>query len=233
MVMKKIFSGVCDEEVHSAFLKFGKGEYSGKYLIEAKKQKDKYHIKTSAEFANFLVKKCLEGQGKVAISGIIVTTINIGNDDELGFEVKKRGNFQGIKKLQIETEVEAEKILKLMEKYPRVFFALSFKTNSCELKIKPKAPKSGKPGKDSEEVKVDFCSLKTTDVSLVKELLFDIENFNDLRVEHVLKIRDIIYPKDPSLNPAEVREKSKRKGVIVRKVVVDGREKISEANFEA
>lgn len=231
MVMKKIFGGVSDEEVHNAFLKFGKGEYLNKYLIEAKKQKDKCTIKTSAEFANFLVRKCLERQGKIAISGIIVSTIDLSK--EIPFKVDKVGNFQGIRKIQINTEAEAKDVMNLMDKYPRMFFALSFKTDSCELKIKAKAPKSGKPGKDSEEVKVDFCSLKTNDISLMKEILFDVEDFKEVRIEHTLKINDIIYPKDSSLGPAEIREKSKRRGIIVRKVVVDGKTKISEAKFEA
>ena len=60
MIIKNIFDGVFDEETHSAFLKFGRGEYHVKYLTEVKRQKDKWAIKTGAEFANFLVKKCLE-----------------------------------------------------------------------------------------------------------------------------------------------------------------------------
>lgn len=233
MVIKKIFEGIFDEEVHTAFLKYGKGEYSNKYLVEAKKQKGNYVIKTSSEYANYFVETCLKNQGKIKISGIIVTTLNLGNDEELGFKVEKRGNFQGIKKLQINTEVEASKILALIKKYPRVFFALSFKTEKSELKIKAKAPKSGKPGKDSDEVKADFCSLKTSDPSIIKEVLFDIKDFKEVRAEHKLKINEIIYPKDSSLNPAEIREKSKRKGVVFRKIILDGNEKISESNFLA
>ena len=60
MVVKKIFDGVFDEEVHLSFLKFGRGEYKNKFLLEGKKQKSKWAIKTGAEFANFLVRKCLE-----------------------------------------------------------------------------------------------------------------------------------------------------------------------------
>ena len=41
MIIKKIFDGQPDEEVHSDFLKFGKGEYRNKFLVEAKRQKDK------------------------------------------------------------------------------------------------------------------------------------------------------------------------------------------------
>ena len=37
MVVKKIFDGVSDDEVHSDFLKFGRGEYKNKYLLEGKR----------------------------------------------------------------------------------------------------------------------------------------------------------------------------------------------------
>ena len=57
-VLKKIFSEQSDEEVHNEFIKFGKGVFENRYLLEAKKQKDKWAIKTSAEFSNFLVRSC-------------------------------------------------------------------------------------------------------------------------------------------------------------------------------
>ncbi|MBC8435148.1 hypothetical protein H8D91_01455 [archaeon] len=231
MVIKKIFEGIFDDEVHAAFLKFGRGEYPNKYLIEAKRQKDKYVIKTSAEFVNYFVVKCLEEQEKLHVKGIIISTIDLSN--EIPFPVVKVSNFQGVRKIQIDTELNAEDLIKLIDKYPRMFFALSFKTNSCELKIKAKAPKSGKPDKETGEVKVDFCSLKTTNPLIAREVLFGLGDFKEIRVEHTLKINEIIYPKDSSLNPAEIREQSKRKGTVVRKVLIDGNEKLSEANFEA
>jgi hypothetical protein len=238
MVIKKIFENDFDEEIHSAFLKFSRGEFKNRYLIEVKKQKDKWAIKTSAEFANFLVKKCLEkgGNEKIPMKGIIVSTLNLG-DDELGFEIKKRSNFQGIRKLQIDTEIYPRKILDLMEKYPRVFFALSFATLDCQLKIKPKAPKSGKPGKkDGEGPKVDFCSLKTKDNEIIRNLLFDVDlgDISEVKATHIIKVEDIVYPEDmDNLKPEEIREKSKRKGIIVRNLIINGKEKVIEHEFIA
>lgn len=234
MTIKKIFSGNFDDEVHSDFLKFGRGDYKDKYLLECKKQGGgKWAIKTGPEYANFLVKKCLQKvSGTITIKGVIVTTLDLGN---LGFEIKKKSNFQGIKKLQIETEVESSQISELMEKFPRVFFALSFKGDDFELKIKPKAPKSAKPGKESEEgPSAEFCSLKTQDKSIVDELFFDIPDFKEATVNHLIKVTDIVYPQGfAKMKPEEVREQSKRKGILIRKAVVDGKEKISQANFVA
>lgn len=237
MVIKKIFNQEFDEEVHNSFLKFGKGEYANRYLIEGKNQKDRYSIKTSAEFANFFVRKCLEEvdkDSKLAVKGVIISTLDLEGDNNL--VIKKKSNFQGIKKLQIDSEVLASDILDLIEKYPKAFFGLTFKTLKSELKIKPKSPKSGKPGKKGEDgPKVDFCSLKTTNDVILSDLFFDIgKNWKEIKIYHTLKIEKIIYPKDLSnMKPEEVREKSKRRGVVLREIFQDGQKSEKQASFEA
>jgi hypothetical protein len=234
MVVKKIFEGVFDDEVHSDFLKFGRGEYKDKYLLDGKKQAKKWAIKTGPEYVNFLVRKCLNKvSGTTDVKGIIVSTMDLR--DEIDFEIKKAGNFQGIRKLQIDTEIEVSKIVEMMEKYPRVFFALSFKGDDFVLKVKAKAPKSAKPGKASEDgPKAEFCSLKTEDKSIVDELFFGVGDFKEVSVNHTINVEGIVYPKEmATMKPEEVREQSKRKGKLVRKAIVDGVEKISEAMFVA
>ncbi|MCK5449851.1 hypothetical protein KAI32_03220 [Candidatus Pacearchaeota archaeon] len=231
MVMKKIFDSVFDEEVHSDFLKFGRGEYKNKYLIDGKKQAKKWAIKTGAEYANFLVRKCLEKiDGSVDIKGVIISTSDLR--DEINFEIKKVSNFQGVRKHVIESNVESSQILDLMEKYPRVFFALSFSGDNFVLKIKPKGPKSEKKGKDDEGPVVDFCSLKTENQEIIDELFFGVGDFKEVFVSHTINVTDIVYPANvESLKPAEIREIAKRKGIVIRNVNADGIEKTSEAEF--
>ena len=233
MIVKKIFDGVFDDVVHANFLKFGRGIYENRYLIEGKRQAKKWAVKTSAEYANFLVKRCLEKiDGSVEIKGVIVSTSDLKN--EINFDIKKVSNFQGVKKNIIDTSVEPLQILELIEKYPKVFFALSFKGEDFVLKIKAKAPSSAKPGKNGEKPVADFCSLKTENKSLVDELFFGVSNFKEVFINHIINVTDIIYPDNMNdLKPTEVRELSKRKGIIKRIAEVDGVEKISEANFVA
>ena len=58
------------------------------------------------------------------------------------------------------------------------------------------------------------------------------ENFNEVSINHQIKVEDVIYPENVgSLKPSEIRELSKKKGVILRKSLVDGVNKISEARF--
>jgi len=234
MVMKKIFDGVFDEEVHANFLKFGRGEYKNKYLLEGKKQVKKWAVKAGAEYANLLVRKCLEKVGRpVEVKGVIVSTLDLR--DEINFEVSKVKNFQGVRKHVIDCEVEPAQIFELMNKYPKAFFALSFKGDDFVLKIKPKAPSDGKKSKkEGEGIVADFCSLKTEDQTLLAYLFFGIGKFQEVRINHTINVTDIVYPSNmDELKPTEVREMAKRKGVVVRNATVDGKEQVSEAEFVA
>lgn len=232
-VIKKIFDGVSDDEVHAAFLKFGRGEYKNKYLLEGKRQSDKWAIKAGAEYVNFLVRRCLAKiDGRVVINGVIISTLDLG--EEIEFDVVKVSNFQGIRKNVINTEVDASEILGLMDKFPRAFFALSFSGDDFVLKIKAKVPTSGKPGNGDEKPIVNFCSLKTKDKNIVDELFFGVGNFVEVKVDYTISITDIVYPDNVAeLNPTEVRELSKRKGAVVRDVNVDGRSETKRVEFVA
>ena len=234
MIIKNIFDGVFDDEVHVAFLKFGRGVYRHKYLIEGKKQAKNWAIKAGAEYANFLVRKCLKSVGdSVKAKGVIVSTLDLR--DEIKFDLKKVSNFQGVRKHLIDGEINSSEIFNLMDKYPKAFFALTFKGKDFVLKIKPKAPASGKPGKEKESgPKADFCSLKTEDKSFLDELFFDVVSFNKVRISHEISVTDIVYPVSmESLKPAEIRELAKRKGVLKRVADVDGEERVSQAEFVA
>jgi len=234
MVMKKIFERNFDDEIHSAFLKFGRGEYKYKFLAEGKKQASKWSLKTGPEFVNMIVKKCLEKVGgDVAVKGIIVSTHDLR--DEFDFEIVKASNFQGVRKFQINTTLNPATILDLMERYPRVFFALSFSGEDFALKVKAKAPTSGKPGKEKEDgPAADFCTLKTKDSGIVKDLFFDVDEFKEVKVNHLINVTDIVYPSNmDELKPTEIREQAKRKGKIFRKITIDGKEKVNECDFVA
>lgn len=232
MIIKKIFEKKFDDEVHGDFLKFGKGEFKEKYLIECKKQKDKLVVKTGPEFANYLVRKGLEkASGKVSVTGVIVSTLQL--DIPISKGIKQ---FMGVKQYQVSGEIDSKQILDLMNKYPRAFFALTFNLPDYELKVKPKAPKSAKPSTSGEkEPKAEFCSLKTSDKSFEKEFLFDVnQDFKEISIKHTLKITDMMYPKDfAKMKPEEVRAQSKRKGILIREIDLDGKVEKKEAPFEA
>ncbi len=231
-VLKKIFDGKTDEEVHSDFVKFSRGVFDNRYLVEAKRQKDRWNIKTGAEFANFLVRTCLqEVKGEVEVKGVIVAAFSV--DKEAEFPIERIKQFMGIKQAVVSAKTTADKILKLMDKYPKAFYALSFSTPLSELKIKPKAPKSAKPAASGDkEASADFCIIKTSNQSIAQDLLFGLPDFSKASIRHTLNIKEIVLPKNIN-DPAQLRGLAKKKGTIKRIARFDGKEVIKEVGFEA
>ncbi len=239
--IKKISEKNFDESVHLQFQKFSKGEFRNRAVINAKFSGGKYTLNTSAEFANELVKDVAEklGTTKTKITGAIVSTQNLKENPEFSLllahaEVKQ---FQGVKRFIIDEEMCGKDILKFLEKNPKAFFALSFDSlNGSILKIKPKAPKSGKPGTKGEEIpKPDFCKLITNDSSLAKSFIFERTDFKQAEIVHNFIINEIIIPSELKNEKdfAKVREKALRKGIVLRKAKIDGKEIETKLEIEA
>jgi len=235
--IKKAFDGVKDSDVHMQFQKFSKGEFRDKALIRAKQGAGgKYTIWTGAEFANDLVKAAAEklGSEPAQVTGAIVST----NDLKDKLDYKDIKQFQGVKRYLIDKEMAGEEILALLQEFPKTFFALTFATekDDTKLKIKPKAPKSGKPGKGKENgPKADFCTLKTKDALLAKSFVFEKPDFKEAEIKHTFFIEEIVIPGElkASKDFAKIREEAVRKGRIVREGVIDGQEVKKEFEFEA
>lgn len=235
--INKIFDDEKDSLVHIQFSKFSRGEFKNKAMVVCKVQSnDVYKISTGPEYANEFVKFLAEKlDDKTAkINGIIISTKDL--TEELDFDNKKQ--FMGVKRYQIDREMTGKEIINLCNKFPNAFFGLNFSFNETELNVKQKAPKSAKPGQKREaEVKVDFCKIKTKDKELVKSLLFDVKDFEKVEVEHIFAIKEIVISdqlkKEAKNDYSKIKDEALRKGKIIRKLKIDGVEKINEKEFEA
>ena len=91
-----------------------------------------------------------------------------------------------------------------------------------------------KPGQKAEKIDDKFCMLDLDEKywKKAKEIFFwDLpENVKKANIEHELVISEIIIPKGFN-DPVKIRELAKRKGKIIRKIIIDGKEKISEKDF--
>ena len=233
--IKKIVDKKFDDSVHLQFQKFSKGMFPDRAIIDAKNSGGKYTIKTSPEFANELVRTVADklkslGQ-KTKVTGAIVSTSDLKN--ELQFKEIKQ--FQGVKRYLIDYEMSGDELINLLNKFPKTFFALTFSVGETSLKIKPKAPKSGKPGKDGEQPKADFCVLKTNDKNLAGSFVFENPNFKKAFIKHNFFIENIEIPQElkNSKEFAIIRESSKRVGKIIRNSLIDGKNIDEELSFSA
>jgi len=228
--IKKVFEGKNDEFVHVQFQKFSKGEFRNKALIQAKSSAGKYTLNTTYEFANEFVRDMAEKlwNNKTTVTGAIVSTNDLSGEVE--FQSKKQ--FMGIKQYGINKEMTGKELISLLDKLPKAFFALSFKTGDSELKIKAKAPKSSKPSTKGDEVpKADFCKLITTDKKFAFDFVFE-GDFKKAEINHTFLINDIVAQKGET-DFAKIRELAKRKGKIIRNATIDGKLIRKEIDFES
>lgn len=235
--IKKIFENKTDNLVHVQFQKFSRGEFKDKAVILYSKGKDKFSISTTYEYANDLVRMMAEmlGGNKTKITGVIVSTRDLTG--QLNFTGKKQ--FAGVKQYILDGDMSGKEIIILLDKLPTAFFALSFKVGETELKIKPKAPISGKPPtKSGDEVKIkaDFCKLYTTDKNILRSFVFDSEildsDVKKAEIKHYFQITDITLPKGET-EPLRIRELAVRKGKILRLIKIDEKELKKEHDFAA
>ncbi len=231
--IKRIIDNKTDESVHLQFQKFSKGEFRDKAIIQAKFSKGKYSINTSAEFGNELVKDVAQElkDEKTKVTGSIITTADL--EGELNYKTKKQ--FQGVKNYSIEGEMSGKEIVDLLNKFPKAFFGLSFSTKDSVLKIKPKAPKSGKPSTKGEATpKADFCKLATTNKELGASFIFEKDLFKKAEIKHTFFIDNILIPEELKKEKdfAIIREKSLRQGRIKREAIIDEKEIFNEIEFK-
>ncbi|MFH1425589.1 MAG: hypothetical protein ABIG28_02570 [archaeon] len=212
--VKKIFDREIDEEVRQQFFRFGKGNYGRRFLISFNKG-NKIKIRGSFEWANDFVEFVKENKD-VKFSGNVLS-----RDKIEGFEGKKKAR-----------SFVYEIVESSLEKFGDAYcYLLNVNDGDIVLKTKKKLPK---PGKNEEKIDDKFCAL---DLDLkywdkVKEVFFwDVPECKKALIEHKLEIKEIIIPSGVE-NPVEMRKQAKRKGVIKRKIIFDGKEEIKDIEFE-
>ncbi len=229
--VKKLVEKKIDDKVHKQFIRFGKGEYHGRFLLSLRKAK-MIKTKTSFEFANDLV-LLVSGFGNCMVSGIALSKNNISdvmskNNIEGNSETKKGG-------LYYENDIPNQKMtgeqLRILEENS-YFSLLDVEGEGFKLKIKKKLPK---PGKSEDKIDDKFCQLEADEKfysKLKEDLFWDVPDAKKISVKHSVIVSGIISPEGEK-DFAKIREIAKRKGKIIRIIDIDGKEIKKEIDFEA
>ena len=100
---------------------------------------------------------------------------------------------------------------------------------------KVKSPTSSKPGKGKKEgPKVDFCTFKTKDDEIAKDFAFDVkEDYKKIMINHTFQIITLEVSKEYEHDFKLARAHATRKGKIIRKLNIDGKEEVKEKEFSA
>jgi hypothetical protein len=213
--IKKILTGKSDADSHRYLVRYGKGDYKGRFLLSLARG-EKIKVKTSYEFANDLVKFVNENK-KLKFSGKVLSREKVA-----GKEGKKKG---GVFVYEIsETSIE---------EFNNVYYSLlDVNDSDIILKIKKSLPK---PGKDEAKIDDGFCVLVVDQKywpKLREAFFWDVPECKKAYVKHELIINDIVIPVAEK-DPAKIRELAKRKGTIIKTMEVDGTESKKEIPFEA
>lgn len=213
--IKKIFTGNVDESVHRQFVRFGKGEYNSRAIIELKKG-NQIKINSTFEYANDFVN--LLKAFPVKFSGVIITKEIIP-----GLTGKKKSGLY-----EYNITMSHQELNNLNNYY---FQLLDADGPGLKLKMKKKLPK---PGKSEEKVDAKFCILQA-DLKYwqqIEECFFwDLpKNVKKAVIKHTYHINEIIFPEQEK-DPAKIRLLSKRKGKIVRLIDADGQSSSKEQEF--
>ncbi len=225
MFIKKIFQGKSDETVHRQFVRFSKGQFDRRAVINVRRN-SAIKITTSFELANDLVIFISSLAKWFKVQGILFNKEEIPN-----LKGKKK---KGLFVYDIAKEISGEELKNLASKsYHALLDCVS--DMGIDLKIKKRLPKPGKKSKAKADEK--FCQLNL-DIKywpqVQNEFLFDLPpETKKAHIEHSYIIKEIRIPKELEKEKdfEKIRLGAKRVGKIIRKAVVDKKEIIKEKEF--
>ncbi|MCX6695227.1 MAG: hypothetical protein NTU61_02890 [Candidatus Altiarchaeota archaeon] len=216
--VKDFFVGSPEDWVHQRFVRYGRGVFDGP-VLEAKVGKV-IKVSGSEEYCNIVgfvvVDSC---PGLFSVSGSVVGKSDFRGllkDASVPFKDKSK---KGVYTVEVSGELSSDALKKVYLSSGDAAVLLTLKSvgnKDYGMKCKKKLPKpGGKKDSDFFTASMGLDALK----KLRAEVFFDVPaDFAEAGIEH-------------KKDPARVRIEAKRKGVIERKVVTDGRETASKKDF--
>ncbi len=224
--IKKIVEDKVDEATHKKLARYGKGEYD-RGLLLIKRTKKNLKIKGSFDWANDffgIIANSLDGDAMV--KGKIIASRDFKSELD-GIDIKNFSKRGKLYTAEIDTNLTADQMRSLFEKFDKDFLLLNVKAENFDLKVKSSLPKPG--GK----IKDDFCSV-TLPFEALDEFAFDFDpDFSEAKIVNKFIITELIVPKEYENDFAMARLMARRKGKLIRKIEVDGKKIEKEYSMEA
>lgn len=226
--IRNLIDGNIDNDAHSKFIRYGKGNYE-KEELKIKVTGKNVTIQAGPDFVSVLLKLFAEfSTEEITLSGKMVAKKG----------QNKRFEDAGVKLIAtrattytVEKTFSPEEFKTFIKDFEDFLFLVTLKSGSNTFKAKPKVPRPGSVLEKFVTVKWDKQFIDR----IKEEFLPDFPDFKKEAVfKHWYNINDIIA--DEQLlqeDPLKARLAAKRKGTLKRKSVVDGLEKEEEFAFEA
>lgn len=229
--IKKIWEGNVDEAVHEQFVRFSRGKFELRAVINFRISKE-IKFTTTFELANDVV-LFISGLGVGAVvEGIVLSRKDLSDFLEewriKGESKKKKAGLYENKILR--QELNSQKLKCLAD--AAYYSLLDIEAEGINLKTKKKLPR---PSKSSKAGKINdkFCSVTLNSrykEKLCEDFLFGLAVGKKVRVEHTFVVKEIKVP-EKFENFEEARRNAKRRVEIIRKAEVDGEQIVSEKEF--
>ena len=220
--LKDLFEGKSNDVLHSAFTRYGKGEYE-RLIFSIKKGKSLI-VKSSFDFANeFVNLAAAYGKGNLSVSGKIICAYDF--EKEVPCEVANYSKRGKLFTAEISVELNQEKLKNIYEKFKKNYLLLNISGENVKLKVVKSLPKPG--GK----IKDNFCSANLP-IEAKDEFAWDVKDFKELQIKHMVNVQEInVNTELMQKDPAKARLEAIRKGVITRLLTADGKEEKKETQF--
>lgn len=226
--IKNIFDNKIDDWTHKKFVRYSVGTFP-KEVFYLKISGKSINIQAGFEYLDCMFELFAKlAKADVALKGVIVSTKD--TEEELqgyGIQILKKTG----KKYTIDQTLPADKFKKFVEKFNEYILLLALKSGEYSLSVKKSVPKPGKLQEKFLSAKFPIADLK----AIKDEFLFDAkqDKFSSAEIKHTYIIDDIEISKQYENDPAMARIKAARKGKIVRKLIIDGRNTKSEIQMKA
>ncbi|TFG34262.1 hypothetical protein EU527_04390 [Candidatus Thorarchaeota archaeon] len=253
--VSKIIKGIPDEFVHAKLVKYGIGSHPGpRARITFSKPTIKFKADLDQE-KSFLEAYALGApSGQHKVKGIIITY----SDRTAEFEkltmplswTKSKGKGTPVFKAKVDESAPIADIKALFDvDDPTTFYLLSINprdgTKPWKISTKTSFPKGGPAEEDEESDAKDpvFSKGAIGNTPDILEYVLDMylpdvrdkigSKTKDVWIKNNFEILDIKIPDDPKMSFAEKRRLAKKKGKLIREVIIDGESHILEYDFIA
>ncbi|MBU2523524.1 MAG: hypothetical protein KKE23_04545 [Nanoarchaeota archaeon] len=220
--LKRVIDEKVDDAAHQQFVRFSKGIFENRAVFKVRKS-DKIKFNSTFEMANDMVMLAASATPKMHCTGLILSK------ETLPFTIKKKGLATVY---EIDQDMESSRIHEIAQK--AYFMLLDCEGMGVSLKIKKKLPKPNPKGADGK-VNDKFCVMELDGKNwgnMKEEFLYGLPEGKKYEISHQYNIQEIILPVGEK-DPEQMRLKAKRKGIVKRKAIVDGKEIVNESKFIA
>ena len=220
--IKKMWKKGADDSVHRQFVRFSKGIFENKAVINIGRN-GKIKVSGTYDCVTDMVAFISNLAPRVKVSGIVLSRDAIN-----GFRgSEKKGAFN----YNLNEEIDSKKLSEIAK--ISIYSLLDCSAGGIELKTKKTNPRPS--SRSSDKVNDKFFTMQM-DIKfwpqIREEFLFDLPEGKKFRLSHRYEINAIILPKGEK-DYEKIRLLARKKGKITRIAEIDGKNVSQEIEFEA